>query len=70
MQCVREEGPGSLARVIALAGRGQLRLNDLITHRYPLSSVDAAMTAYESRADGTVKIVLDIAGDSSWHMSG
>jgi 2-desacetyl-2-hydroxyethyl bacteriochlorophyllide A dehydrogenase len=65
MHGVRGEGTDSLARAIALASRERLRLNDLITHHYPLSSIDEAMTAYESRADGAIKVMLDIAGDST-----
>lgn len=61
MHSVRGEGTDSLSRAITLAGRGRLRLNELVTHRYPLASIDEAMTVYERRTDGAIKVMLDIA---------
>jgi 2-desacetyl-2-hydroxyethyl bacteriochlorophyllide A dehydrogenase len=61
LHSVRGEGTDSVARAIALAARGRLRLTDLITHHYPRASIDEAFTTYANRTNGAIKVMLDIA---------
>lgn len=61
LHSVRGEGTDSVARAIALAARGRLRLTELITHHFPLASIDEAFTTYANRTDGAIKVMLDIA---------
>jgi L-iditol 2-dehydrogenase len=61
---VRGEGTDSLSRAIALAARGRLSVADLVTHHYPLAAINDAFATYAERADGAIKVMLDIADDS------
>lgn len=62
LHTVRGEGTGSLARGIALAGQGRLRLTELVTHHFPLTAIDEAFATYADRGEGAIKVMLDIAG--------
>lgn len=39
--------------------KGEVKLNDIITHRLPLSKVSHAFEIFKKREDGCVKVVLD-----------
>ena len=50
----------SIKRGLDLAAAGRIDLASLITHRYPLSEVDAAFTALVEKPDGFIKAVIDV----------
>ncbi|MER6394773.1 zinc-binding dehydrogenase [Kitasatospora sp. NPDC001603] len=60
---VRGEGAGSLARAIALAARGRLRTEELVTHHFALKDVSEAFDTYAERRDGALKVMLDVSED-------
>lgn len=46
------------AEILRLIAEGQIDTTPLITHRFPLSEVEAAYRLFESRADGVMKVAL------------
>jgi len=46
-------------RLLAYVMEGKVKLNDIITHRLPLSEVAHAYSIFKKREDGCVKVVLD-----------
>lgn len=63
LHTVRGEGTGSVARAVALAGRGRISTDALITHHFPLSSVAEAYDTYAERRGDAIKVMLDISED-------
>ena len=51
----------STAAALALQAAGLIDIGRLITNRYPLSRVDEAFAALQSKPDGFIKAVIDIA---------
>lgn len=60
---VRGEGTGSLERAVALAARGRLDLDALVTHRVPLTSIAEAFEIYIGRRDDALKVMLEVRTD-------
>jgi L-iditol 2-dehydrogenase len=49
---------GEMAQVIPLAASGRLRLDALITHRFPLEEFEAAYGVFTRREGGALKVIL------------
>ncbi|MEV0358125.1 alcohol dehydrogenase catalytic domain-containing protein [Nocardia sp. NPDC050697] len=60
LRTVRGEGAGSLARGVALAARGRLDLEALVTHHFRLDEISAAFDTYVERRDDALKVMLDV----------
>jgi threonine dehydrogenase-like Zn-dependent dehydrogenase len=46
-------------KLLAYVQEGKVRLDDIITHRLPLSEIGHAYSIFKKREDGCVKVVLD-----------
>ncbi len=46
-------------KLLAYVAEGKVRLDDIITHRIPLSKIDHAYKIFDKKEDGCVKVVLD-----------
>ena len=57
---VRGEGADSVRRAVALAARGRLQLQPLITHRFPLEKVATAYEVYGDRSHDAIKVMIDV----------
>jgi L-iditol 2-dehydrogenase len=55
--------PNVSHKVIALIAAGQLRVADLVTHRFPLEEFSTALDVFVHRRDGAIKVVLEPNGD-------
>jgi L-iditol 2-dehydrogenase len=60
----RGEGNRAVGRSLALAEQGRLRTAPLITHRFPLESINEAFDTFAERRGDAVKVVLEIGGSS------
>ncbi len=47
--------------ILRLIAEGKIDTTPLITHRYPLSDVEATFELFENRRDGVVKVAIDPA---------
>lgn len=62
--------PGVWPQALALLGRGRLQPSTLVTHRYPLESVDVAVATMREQAPGTGKVLVlpqEPAGNQQEH---
>ena len=58
----REPGHVSTRMAIDLIDRGEIDVSHVPTHRYPLAEVTAAYEVQRTRADGAIKIVIEMPG--------
>jgi 2-desacetyl-2-hydroxyethyl bacteriochlorophyllide A dehydrogenase len=61
LHTIRGEGNRAVGRAVALASRGLLRTEPLITHRFPLEAIGEAFDTFAERRDGAVKVLLEIS---------
>jgi L-iditol 2-dehydrogenase len=52
---------GCVAPVIRLIGKGQIDLNPLLTHRFPLAQIREAFELVAGYRDGVIKAVIDVS---------
>jgi L-iditol 2-dehydrogenase len=54
----RGEGGNNVKRAVALAARGRLRGEELVTHRFPLERIGEAFRVLREREGDPIKVVL------------
>ena len=52
--------PQYVRQVVHMVDQGRLDPSMLVTHRMPAEDVQKAFVMYEERADGIVKVVMDM----------
>lgn len=50
---------GEMRHVLPLVADGRIRAKDLITHRFPLESFGDALTTFNERKDGAMKVIVE-----------
>ncbi len=55
-----EPGHASTRMAIELIDRGEIDVSHVLTHRYPFSNVAAAYELHRTRADGAIKIIIEM----------
>jgi alcohol dehydrogenase len=53
-------GKERMARLMRLVEAGRMDLRPLLTHRFPLDRIAAAYELFSSRADGVLKVAIDV----------
>lgn len=54
--------PNVSRKILSLIGSGQLIIEDLITHTYPLKDFGQALDTFVNRRDGVIKVVIEPNG--------
>jgi 2-desacetyl-2-hydroxyethyl bacteriochlorophyllide A dehydrogenase len=54
----KAEGDWSLRRVLPLMADGRIKAKPLITHRFPLSEINEAMSTFVERTGGAIKVIV------------
>ncbi|HEX5590703.1 MAG TPA: alcohol dehydrogenase catalytic domain-containing protein [Candidatus Limnocylindrales bacterium] len=49
---------GEMRRVMPLVEQGRIRVNEVITHRFPLSAYQEALSTFNDRGSGAIKIIV------------
>ena len=50
---------GEMRRVMPLVEQGRMRVDDVITHHFPLSEYPAALATFNDPASGAIKIIVE-----------
>jgi len=50
---------GEMRRVIPFIANGRMRVQDLITHRFPLAEYETALNTFNDRSSGALKIIIE-----------
>ena len=50
---------GEMRHVLPLVADGRIRARDLITHRFPLDDFQDALTTFNERKDGAMKVIIE-----------
>jgi L-iditol 2-dehydrogenase len=50
---------GEMRHVIPLVADGRIRVNELHTHTFPLSAFGEALTTFDERRDGAIKVIVE-----------
>jgi threonine dehydrogenase-like Zn-dependent dehydrogenase len=48
-----------MRHVLPLVADGRIRARDLITHRFPLDDFPDALTTFNERKDGAMKVIIE-----------
>ena len=57
-----EPGHASTRLAVDLIDRGEIDVSHVLTHRYPFAAIAAAYELQRTRADGAIKIVIEMPG--------
>jgi threonine dehydrogenase-like Zn-dependent dehydrogenase len=49
----------ALILLLSYVAEGKVKLNDIITHRLPLTEIEHAYSIFQKKEDNCVKVVLD-----------